>query len=115
VHEKGFHRFASLRAILRSAAAALFRAEQSYSRGIRKLACKGEVPMQDVYRNVLRHAATLAGEEQLARRLRVSLSVLASWMSGHSAIPPSIFLAAADYLAEVKPPEGAKPPGAGSR
>jgi len=67
--------------------------------------------MQGVYRNVLRHAASIAGEEALARRLRVSSSALASWLSGSVAIPSGVFLAVADYLAEVQPPGGAQPPG----
>lgn len=71
------------------------------------------MPIQAVYRNVLRHAAGIAGEEPLARRLRVSSSVLASWLSGGKPIPSGVFLAVADYLAEVWPPGGTQPPSSG--
>jgi DNA-binding transcriptional regulator YdaS (Cro superfamily) len=71
--------------------------------------------MQGVYRNVLRHAASIAGEEPLARRLRVSASALASWLSGGTPIPSGVFLAVADYLAEIRPPDGAKAPGSERR
>ena len=70
--------------------------------------------MQSVYRNALQHAATIAGEDKLARRLRVSAAVLESWLSGRNHIPSGVFLAVADYLAEIRPPTGAKPPGSES-
>ncbi|TAK86184.1 MAG: hypothetical protein EPO20_08250 [Betaproteobacteria bacterium] len=72
------------------------------------------MPVQGVYRNAIAHAAKLAGEEQLARRLRVSRMVLDSWLSGSTLIPSNIFLAVADYLAEIRPPEGSPPGGSKS-
>jgi DNA-binding transcriptional regulator YdaS (Cro superfamily) len=73
------------------------------------------VPVQGVYRNVLRHAASVAGEKALAGRLRVSPFTLESWLSGKAQIPSDVFLAVTDYLAEVQPPDAAKPPGSGTR
>jgi len=50
------------------------------------------------YRSTLTHAISVAGEEALARRLRVPVAQLILWISGAEPVPGDIFLAAVDVV-----------------
>ena len=50
-------------------------------------------------RTLLKAAEVLGGEQQLARRLGVSLSALQEWMRGEQAPPLAVFTQALDIVA----------------
>ena len=59
---------------------------------------------RDTYRDTLFYAVAIAGSErQLARRLRVTVVQLETWLSGVDEIPERIFQAALDVVIESSP------------
>lgn len=50
---------------------------------------------------LLRRAANLIGEAELAIALKIPLSLLAAWMNGHASIPDRKLIALIDILDEV--------------
>jgi DNA-binding transcriptional regulator YdaS (Cro superfamily) len=61
---------------------------------------------QQSYRRTLRYAEAIAGgQEQLARRLRVSAATMSSWATGWEEIPDAIFLSIVDIICEASEDE----------
>jgi len=59
------------------------------------------LPQREVYLRTLRRAAELVGDEEaLARKLNVTPSHLALWMTGAEAPPTYVFLRAVDLVSE---------------
>ena len=54
---------------------------------------------------LLRRAAALVGEEELAVGLKVPRSLLQAWMSGHATMPERKLLMLVDFLDKVGRPE----------
>lgn len=50
---------------------------------------------------LLRRAANLIGEAELAIALKIPLSLLGAWMNGHASIPDRKLIALIDILDEV--------------
>lgn len=61
-------------------------------------------------RTLKRAADILGGEEQLARKLRVTPSHLARWIEGLADPPANVFLAAVDIVTEHDSPNPHEPP-----
>jgi hypothetical protein len=63
-------------------------------------------PRVTVYTRVLHRACqVVGGVEQLARRLKVSRSLLHAWLEGEDVPPPAIFLKAVDLILPTWGPE----------
>jgi len=54
---------------------------------------------------LLRKAAQLMGREQLAASLKVPVSLLDAWISGHAAMPDRTLIVLADILDKFGRPE----------
>ena len=60
--------------------------------------------VSDIRQALLRKAAALVGQEELAVALKVSPSLLHAWMNGHAAMPDRKLTALADFLDGISNP-----------
>ena len=60
---------------------------------------------------ILKRAATLFGEDELASRLRVPRHLLDAWICGHAPIPERKLLLLAGRIGEIRPPREVTLPG----
>ena len=60
------------------------------------------VPMADVKLRLLSQAAKLVGNEELAKRLNVPVSLLEAWLRGFATIPDRKMLPLADLLEKLE-------------
>ena len=62
-------------------------------------------PLADTKLQLLRQAAKLVGNEELAKRLNVPLTLLEAWLRGLATMPDRKLLTLADLLDKLGDPE----------